>query len=382
MILTAAKKYPITPQKRGGDFMKGSIHFHEPAKRWYVSLYWQGQRYRIWKYNGEPLWHQKTAEKLLSKIRAEVDSGTLNIKSYFPDSPLSLKSFSEQWIKAFPGAESTRKFYQKAMNKCIEYFGTDFDIRTFTHSKLQIFYNELNLSVKGKYNVLSALKTMLHYARNDELIAKVPPFPALPLGLPEEIRYLTHDQQRAVLEAIPERHRPVFEFAMEYGLRIGEVLALQKDCVTPTEIIIKRSISDGELRQTTKTGRSRVMGITTRGKDIIKRQTEYNSMNKTGVSPFLFTREDGKSYTWKSLTKRWKTACKHSGVSINLYNGIRHSLGGQLMDEGIDLEMVRDILGHTSTNMTRRYAKRASHIMTNILEFRGRSEDEKERAKK
>jgi len=43
------------------------------------------------------------------------------------------------------------------------------------------------------------------------------------------------------------------------------------------------------------------------------------------------------------------------------------------MDEGVDLEMVRDNLGHTSTNMTRRYAKRSNKIMTNILELRTRA---------
>jgi len=50
------------------------------------------------------------------------------------------------------------------------------------------------------------------------------------------------------------------------------------------------------------------------------------------------------------------------------------------MDEGVDLEMVRDILGHTSTNMTRRYAKRSNRIMTNVLEFRGRLVNENQKA--
>ena len=190
--------------------MGGSIQFHKPARRWYVSLYWEGKQNRIWRYNGDPIWHEKTALKLLNKIRAEIDNGTFNLRSYFPESPLSLESFSKQWLKASTASEATKKFYQKAVNKCIAYFGKDFDIRHFTHSKLQIFYNDLNMSVKGKYNILSSLKTMLHYAHNDELIPRVPPFPALPIGLPEEIRYLTYDQQRKVLKDIPERHRQIF----------------------------------------------------------------------------------------------------------------------------------------------------------------------------
>jgi integrase len=41
------------------------------------------------------------------------------------------------------------------------------------------------------------------------------------------------------------------------------------------------------------------------------------------------------------------------------------------MDENIEMEMVRDILGHSSTNTTRMYAKRSSASMTNVLQFRG-----------
>lgn len=34
------------------------------------------------------------------------------------------------------------------------------------------------------------------------------------------------------------------------------------------------------------------------------------------------------------------------------------------------MELVRDILGHTTTTMTRRYAQRSKQTMTNVLEFR------------
>lgn len=113
---------------------------------------------------------------------------------------------------------------------------------------------------------------------------------------------MTYDQQQAVLKAIPERHRGIYEFAMEYGLRIGEVLALQWDCVTDKEITIRRAVSDGELRQSTKTGRTRHYGITGWGKEILDR-----AKHRTGIpsiTPFVFNRDNGKPYTWKSLTKQ------------------------------------------------------------------------------
>ena len=373
--MTTAAIQRIEPLRGGDGFMKGSYHFHEPAGRWYISIYWQGKRYRIWKYNGDPIWHEKTADKLLSKMRAEIDDGVFLLKAYLPDSPVSLKAISGQWFKVLSVAPATLKFYQKAIGHCTDYFGPDVDIRKFSFSQLQIFYNDLPLTIKGKYHVLNTLKTMLRYAYQDELIKKVPPFPKLPQGQKEAIRYLTYDEQQTVLAAIPERHRGIFEFAMEYGLRIGEVCALQHDCVTDTEITIKRAVSDGKLRESTKTGRIRVYGITDKAKSILDARKLLDKKNLV-LSPYIFTRDDGEPYSWKSMTCWWRSATKKAGISINLYNAIRHSLGCQLLDQGVEMEMVRDVLGHTSTNTTRIYAKRSSKTITTVLQFRGRLEDE------
>jgi integrase len=369
-MLTSAATYRILPLE-GGDCMKGSVQFHKPAGRHYISWY----PVKIWKnpITREPFWHKRNAEKILDKMRCEDDAGTLLLRSYMPDSPLSLSVVSEDWLKAFTGTQATRKFYRKMIQSAIDYFGADFDIRLLTFSKLQIFYNELPFTIRGKYHRLSTLKNLLHFCQKDALISRIPPFPSLPQGLKEDIRYLTYEQQQSVLQAIPERHRGIFELAMEYGLRIGEVIALQKDCVTDTEITIKRTMSDGELRCSTKTGKVRRYGITEKSAEIIKKIPVH-------LSPFIFTRSGDRNYTWKMLTGIWRKASKQAGIKINLYNGFRHSLGCQLMDQGVELEMVRDILGHTSTEMTRRYAKRSSAIMTKILEFRGRTEAEKRRS--
>lgn len=68
----------------------------------------------------------------------------------------------------------------------------------------------------------------------------------------------------------------------------------------------------------------------------------------------------------------WKAACDKVGIKINQKNAIRHSLGCQLLDNGVDLEMVRDIYGHTTTDMTRKYVKRTPRRMLEALENRGK----------
>jgi len=67
----------------------------------------------------------------------------------------------------------------------------------------------------------------------------------------------------------------------------------------------------------------------------------------------------------------WKAACDTVGIKINQKNAIPHSLGCQLLDDGVDLEMVRDIYGHTTTDITRKYVNRALHLVLETLEKRG-----------
>jgi len=60
------------------------------------------------------------------------------------------------------------------------------------------------------------------------------------------------------------------------------------------------------------------------------------------LSPFVFVRDDGKPYTSKNLNKIWHETCTKVGIKIKLYNGVRHSLGCQLLDMGYDLSLVQD----------------------------------------
>lgn len=345
--------------------MGGSKHFNAKSKRWFISVYWQKKQFTIWRYNGDPIWHEKTADKLLGKIRGEVDDGTFNPRAYQPDSPLSIKQYSEQWLRASQACKNTKRVYKSSIGRAIYFYGPDMDIRHITHSKLLGLYAALPLSEKGKYNVLTALKTMLRMAYKDELIKKVPPFPRLSMGLPQEIKYLSQEQQAKVLAAIPERHRPIFELMCEYGLRPGEARALKWDCVTDTEITIRRAISDNALVERTKTGETRVYGITGRAREILrdcKRQTPFAS--------FVFCHNSrGTPYRGEVLNSLWKTSCGGCGINIGLYNGVRHSRAGQLLDAGHPYEVVSDVLGHSTVTMTRsRYCHRSKASITAILE--------------
>jgi len=342
--------------------MKGSFHFDKKANRFYVSVYWEGKRYRVFNYNGDPIYHEKTAEKLLNKIRAEIDDGVFLPKSYFPESPLSTNGYALGWLKVTEVSKRTLRDYGTAVRRYINVYFNNKDIRHIRSNDLKLFYKWIPGSPKWKYNVMGVLRTMLRSAYANEDLTKLPPFPKLSYDPQEEIQFLTIDQQESVLAAIPERHRAIFRVAMEYGFRVGEVRALKKDCVTDEEITIKRAFSDNDLMECTKTKRVRKYKITSYAKAILD-----------SLPPrfgFMFIRDDGKPYTNKDLNKIWRQACGEVDIEIKLYNAIRHSLGCQLLNEGKDLSFVQEVLGHTRSEMTKRYAKRSNSVVGAVLEKR------------
>jgi len=247
-------------------------------------------------------------------------------------------------------------------------WGDNCDIRTITYSKLGILQNTMTGSVKWKNSVLIALKAMLNFAVKDGVMPKIPPFPLLSQAQEEPPEYLTFEDQQKVIEAIPERHRAVFLFGMEYGLRIGELRALKKDCIEDGHVVVRRSFSQWELRETTKTYRVRRLPLTTRANILLRTAPP-------SFSEYLFTYDGKRPYYERKMREIWKAACNTVGIKIDQKNAIRHSLGCQLLDDGVDLEMVRDIYGHSTTDMTRKYVKRTPRRVLEALEKRGQVVD-------
>jgi len=343
--------------------MGGSIH--KQGDRFRVCIYWRGKTEWFSEYNGEPIRHPKTAQKVLGKIQAEIDARTFDPLAYRPNSPLGLEAYAETWLQASTACANTKKVYRHAVKKAVAFFGPSKDIREIVHSDLMLFHKSLELSDDGKYNVLSTLKTMLKFYQKDVRSFVLPIFPALTKHEPETTQYLTFDEQQTVLASIPDVFRPIFVVMMEYGIRPQEATALKWDCVTEDRIIFKRSHSEYRLRETTKTGAIREERLTTRAKEAI------SACSKDSV--WVFTKNArGSHFDSKSLNRIWKEACRQCNIEIGLYEAVRHSLGCQLADAGYSIDFIQDTFKHTSIKTTRRYAKRQRAMIGDALENRGR----------
>lgn len=344
----------------------GSVQYQKSARRFYIQVYWMGKRYKIWRHpiTSEPFFDRRSAENQLGRIRTEIANKEFHPRYWMPESPMLFRVYASEWLANKKVSPKTCQGYKTDIEKYIIPYFQEQDIRHIRAKHLRLFKEHLEktLSIKSVYNKMSTLRTLFRDAFRDEDIRRVPPFPVLSPGQITRPESLTFEEQEMQLRAIPERDRAIFAFGMEYGLRVGEVRAIQKDCIRNGRVYIERAFSDNILKST-KTGLVRYYDLTEYAQDILDSLERH-------LGPFVFVREDGKPYTNKNLNKIWHDAEQKTGIKIKLQNAMRHSLGCQLVDMGHDIYHVADQLGHTDVRTTRRYAVRSRKILTKALEDR------------
>ena len=71
-------------------------------------------------------------------------------------------------------------------------------------------------------------------------------------------------------------------------------------------------------------------------------------------SQYIFCNKYGKAYT--DVRKSFCTVLRKSGIVNFRFHDLRHTFGSQMVMSGVDLNTIRELLGHKSIKMTLRYS--------------------------
>ena len=93
-----------------------------------------------------------------------------------------------------------------------------------------------------------------------------------------------------------------------------------------------------------------------------KREIPINEIAKMALlrrlkhpeSPYIFCDKNGKPFG--NIRKSFFTALKKAGIINFRFHDFRHTFASHLVMSGVDLNTVRELLGHKSLAMTLRYA--------------------------
>lgn len=167
---------------------------------------------------------------------------------------------------------------------------------------------------------------------------------------------LSKEEVRAILSAVVTDLRFWCMFSVLYsaGLRISELLALKPDDINVSRSLIR-------VRQ----GKGRKDRFTLLSKPLIKKLTEYRELYKPKV--WMFERTPGEQFTESIVSKRLKAAAREAGITKRIYpHLLRHSFATHLIEQGTDLKIVKELMGHNNIKTTEMYVHIADTFKSNI----------------
>jgi integrase len=358
--------YAAPNVRLGGACMAGSIHRRKDTGAYFVLWYDPRTRrgVKITRYlDGEVMRDKRYAAKLLSMMQGDVERGVFRLEKYTGRGWTDVVPYLWDWLEVCRGdlAPATFKDYHNSIKNHLEPFFQKhrFQLHEIQYDVLRMLLAEIARDGKGKRNVMFCLHACLKYAHRSGRIPEMPPFPEKKHYnlIDRAVRWLPTERQMAVINAIPEAHRPIFLWLKYHLRRPAEACALHKQDFDPKSgcFVVRRSISARQMVNRTKTNVEHIIPCHPDFAPLMP------ALMRT-FGPHLFTcgtsRQPGQRYTHTIMSKLWRDACRAVGEDIGMYAGLKHSSCSQYVNEhGLSLEEVKALADHANIESTRKYAR-------------------------
>jgi integrase len=165
------------------------------------------------------------------------------------------------------------------------------------------------------------------------------------------LRFLTHEEAEKILTALKDKSQDVHDMAilsLHCGLRAGEVFSL-----TWADVDLKKGILT--LRNT-KSGRTRHGYMTEAVKEM------FSTRNPSNGNEFVFPATTGlqRDRISKTFVKVIDDMGLNKGITDNrqkvVWHSLRHTYASWLVQSGVSLYVVQNLMGHENISQTTRYS--------------------------
>ncbi len=185
--------------------------------------------------------------------------------------------------------------------------------------------------------------------------------PKLPKRLPKSLEL---HQITKLLKAANEHSRPserlrnwaLIGFLFGTGLRISEALSLTLETGKSIRFVDSEPVAVVVIG---KGNKERIVNLSSTAKRVLSQWLKFRRANGTATNPALWVntsgRSIGKTLTIRSADHIVRNAGKVAGLGSVSPHKLRHSCGTALAENGLALEVIKDILGHSSVATTQIY---------------------------
>ena len=275
-----------------------------------------------------------------------------------------LDKYMNEYISTeYNTSKNTRESYKTDLYLLAKYYKGK-NIKNLNKEDIQEYLRKNDKSSKTKARYLTSINNFYKYLVENNLISKNPcdgiKMPKLEKKLPD---YLTIEEVDNLLNirastAYELRNKAMLETLYATGMRISELVNL-----TMSNLFLE----DHLIKVFGKGSKERLVPI---GDTAITALEEYLKFGRgellgTKSSEYVFISSRHTNITRQAFFKYIKKLCQEKGIKKNISPHIlRHSFATHLLNNGADLRVVQELLGHSDISTTQIY----THLSNEKLE--------------
>jgi integrase len=163
------------------------------------------------------------------------------------------------------------------------------------------------------------------------------------------VRYLSGGEENRLRKALDDRAtyadhlKPIVLLALNTGMRRGELFSLAWESVDMGQASLAVTGS------TAKSGKTRHIPLNAEALAVLKSWHKH-----TDGAGLIFKSHTGERFD--NIKKSFATTLRAANIQNFRFHDTRHSFASKLVMAGVDLNTVRELLGHADIKMTLRYA--------------------------
>lgn len=217
--------------------------------------------------------------------------------------------------------------------------------------------NQENLATSSISRMISALRQFHKYLVQEKIIMKNPmddlKLPKKKHSLPKSLSMAEVEQLLSAPDTKTDlglRDRAILEVLYATGLRVTELITL-----TLTEL----HLDLGFIQTIGKGDKERIVPL---GEEATYWVQEYLATSRPSLSrgrahsPYLFLNFHGKGFSRQGIWKNLKILVREAGINKNVSpHMLRHSFATHILENGADLRIVQELLGHSDISTTQIY---------------------------